>query len=122
MAPLKESTSITTNLRQSSLDDYGMKTAPSTASSRWNPKNWSRRTLIVAAVVVVVVIVAVIVGAVEGTKNAAYPDYTKLTYSLQDTFAGENFFDNFNYFDGYDPSAGFVQYVSSLYLPLPATH
>lgn len=33
-------------------------------------------------------------------------------YELQSTFAGETFFDNFNFYDSWDPTYGFVQYVS----------
>ena len=79
--------------------------------SKWNPKTWPRWALWTAIGATVVVVVAVIVGAVLGTKSGAYPDYGKLTYSLEDTYSGTDFFDNFDYFTGYDPSAGFVQYV-----------
>jgi len=49
---------------------------------------------------------------VEARRNR-YPSYTKLTYSIQDTYSGTSFFDNFDYFTGYDPSSGFVHYVDS---------
>lgn len=78
--------------------------------SRWNPRNWSKRTWIVAVVVAIVALIAIIVGAVEGTKSNAYPDYTPLNYSLTDTYSGANFFDNFQYWDTYDPAQGFVHY------------
>jgi len=33
------------------------------------------------------------------------------TYSLSDTWQGETFFDNFQFFDDADPNSGFVEYV-----------
>lgn len=42
-----------------------------------------------------------------------YPDYSALTYTLQDTYSGTSFFDGFDYFTGYDPTSGFVHYVDS---------
>ncbi|KAI9822580.1 MAG: hypothetical protein M1827_000299 [Pycnora praestabilis] len=83
----------------------------SPTGSRWHPRNWSRKMWIYVAVGIIILLVAVIVGAVEGTKDNAYPDYSKLDYSLQDTYSGSSFFDNFDYFTGYDPSGGFVHYV-----------
>ena len=97
--------------RQFSQDSFDVKTAPRQHTSRWNPRSWSKRAWIIAAVLAVLVLIAVIVGAVEGAKRDAYPTYTKLNYSLRDTYQGSNFFDNFDYFTGYDPSAGFVQLV-----------
>lgn len=87
----------------------------------WNPRYWRKRVW-AGVVIAILVILAIIIGvAVSQTKNNAYPDYTTLSYSLKDTswlsfFAyqrlyltivtvdGESFFDNFNYFTGYDPS------------------
>jgi hypothetical protein len=80
--------------------------------SRWNPKTWSKKGWIIAGTVVgAVVLLAVIVGAVEGSKATSYPDYSPLNYQLEDTYAGTDFFDNFDYFTGYDPAEGFVHYV-----------
>ncbi|OAA72598.1 Concanavalin A-like lectin/glucanase [Cordyceps fumosorosea ARSEF 2679] len=97
----------------------------------WNPRYWTRKVWI--AVVVVFVIIAVVIGVAVGvtvSKNNAYPSYKPLSYALQDTckyspeFAlcaqsnshvadsGEDFFDQFNYFNTYDPAHGFVHYVS----------
>ena len=79
-----------------------------------------------------VLAVGIVVVAVVVSRNNRYPDYNTLNYQLQDTcmsllvgclgvgwlsdslFAdeGKTFFDMFNYFTGYDPSSGFVQYVS----------
>ncbi|QUC20010.1 uncharacterized protein UV8b_04251 [Ustilaginoidea virens] len=76
----------------------------------WNPRFWTRRvwTWLCAAAVVIVIVIAV---AATVTKKKAYPDYSALNYSLQDTYAGETFFDQFNYRTGYDPAHGFVHYV-----------
>ncbi|KAF2494793.1 hypothetical protein BU16DRAFT_550608 [Lophium mytilinum] len=81
--------------------------------SKVNPKYWGRKVWIGVAVGAVVIIVAVIVGAVLGVRANAYPNYSKLTYSLSDDYSGTGFFDNFDYFTGYDPSSGFVHYVDS---------
>jgi len=95
--------------RQFSEDSLDVKTTPRQHTPRWNPRYWSKRAWAIVTLLAVLVIVAVIVGAVEGTKQDAYPTYTQLNYSLRDTFQGSNFFDNFDYFTGYDPAAGFVQ-------------
>ena len=73
--------------------------------------NWSKITIIGVIAATVHVLVAIIVGAVVGSKSTSYPDYTALSYTLQDTYSGTDFFDQFEYFTGYDPSAGFVHYV-----------
>lgn len=78
----------------------------------YDVRSWSLRRKLIVAACVVVIIIAVVVGAVEGTKAAAYPNYSQLDYTLQDTFSGSSFFDNFEYATS-DPSHGFVQYVDS---------
>ncbi len=78
-------------------------------TSRRNPKNWSRKCWIILAVCVIIIVIIVIVVAVVVTRENRYPDYSTLNYSLVDTFSGSSFFDNFDYFTGYDPAAGFVQ-------------
>lgn len=83
------------------------------SGSKWNPKNWSKLTIICVIVASLVAVAAIIVGAVLGTRVDAYPDYSALSYTLQDTYSGTDFFDNFDYFTGYDPSSGFVHYVDS---------
>lgn len=90
-----------------SIDSLGK--APTT--SKWNPKNWSKLTILGVVAAVIIVIVAVVVGAVLGTKANAYPDYSAINYTLVDTYSGTTFFDEFDYFTGYDPSSGFVHYV-----------
>jgi hypothetical protein len=61
------------------------------------------------AVLLLIVLVIVIVVAVVVSRDNRYPDYSKLNYNLVDTYSGTSFFDNFNYFTGYDPAQGFVQ-------------
>ena len=90
-------------------DGYGMPLHKS--SSRWNPKNWGRKMIIGVLAGVIILVVVIIVAAVLGSKANAYPDYSKLNYAVVDNYTGANFFDNFDYFTGYDPSAGFVHYV-----------
>ncbi|KID87651.1 glycoside hydrolase family 16 [Metarhizium guizhouense ARSEF 977] len=83
------------------------------ATSRpwWNPRYWTRKIWIAVVAVVVIVVVVIIAVAVTVTKKNAYPDYSPLTYNLQDTYGGQSFFDQFNYFTGYDPAHGLVHYV-----------
>ncbi|EMC92043.1 glycoside hydrolase family 16 protein [Baudoinia panamericana UAMH 10762] len=78
--------------------------------SRWKPKTWSWK-IWAAAAFSVLAVVAIVVGAVLGTEDSAYPKYSALTYTLQDTYSGTDFFNQFDYFTGYDPSLGFVHYV-----------
>ncbi|KAF2993411.1 hypothetical protein E8E14_000877 [Neopestalotiopsis sp. 37M] len=76
-----------------------------------NPLQWRKRTW---AGISVAIIVAVVIGVAVGvsvTKANRYPDYSALSYTLANTYSGTDFFDNFDYFEGYDPSSGFVHYV-----------
>jgi hypothetical protein len=77
----------------------------------YDPWGWSGRRKLIIGACVVVVIVAVIVGAVEGVKANAYPNYSQLNYTLIDSYSGSSFFDNFEYYTSTDPTNGFVQYV-----------
>ena len=89
---------------------------PSTAAthSKWNPLYWPTWVKLTGLGVTTIIIIAIIVGAVEATKSSgSYPDYSYLNYTIADNYTGTSFFDNFNYFTGYDPSAGFVHYVPS---------
>ncbi|KAI7189963.1 putative endo-1,3(4)-beta-glucanase [Hortaea werneckii] len=81
--------------------------------SKWAPKNWTKKTMIAVAIGVCVLIAVIIIAAVLGSRAASgsYPDYSPLNYTLKDTYHGTDFFDNFNYFTGYDPTSGFVHYV-----------
>jgi hypothetical protein len=80
--------------------------------SRWDPRGWSLKKKIFLAIGIVVVILAVILGAVLGVRANRYPNYSKLDYTLKDTYSGSSFFDNFEYFTAADPTHGFVQYVT----------
>ncbi|MCJ1246803.1 hypothetical protein MMC30_004012 [Trapelia coarctata] len=91
--------------------DYGNDYGTSPRGSRWDPRRWSRKSKIITAVSAVVLLIIIIVVAVVVSRNNRYPNYSKLNYQLQDTYQGTTFFDNFNYFTGYDPSQGFVHYV-----------
>ncbi|KAH8591483.1 glycoside hydrolase family 16 protein [Bisporella sp. PMI_857] len=78
----------------------------------WDIRYWSWKKWVILAAGIVVLIVVLIVGIVLGTrKNNSYPNYTALSYTLVDTYSEETFFDNFDYFTGYDPAAGLVHYV-----------
>lgn len=94
--------------------------------SKHHPRNWGKKTWIGVAVGSVILIVVIIVGAYFGVRNNVYPAYSRLTYTLEDTCKsflnhlcdaeahdtideGSTFFDNFDYFTGYDPAHGFVQ-------------
>ncbi|KAK4575093.1 hypothetical protein LTR86_000945 [Recurvomyces mirabilis] len=79
--------------------------------SKWSPRNWSKKIWIIVGIVAAIIVAVIIIGAVVGTQKSAYPDYSPLSYTLQDTFHGSSFFDNFDYFTGYDPTHGFVHYV-----------
>ncbi|KAH6654982.1 concanavalin A-like lectin/glucanase domain-containing protein [Truncatella angustata] len=79
--------------------------------SKWDPRGWRKRTWAGIAAVLIIAIIAGVVAGVLVAKANRYPDYSKLSYSLEDTYSGTDFFDNFDYFEGYDPTSGFVHYV-----------
>jgi hypothetical protein len=80
----------------------------------YNVKYWGKKAWLIAGAIIVAIIVIIIVVAVVETKANRYPDYTKLDYTLSETYSGADFFtSNFDYFTGYDPSSGFVHYVPS---------
>lgn len=81
---------------------------PSPRGSKWNPKTWSRKTILIALGVAAIALIVLIVALYFGLKDEAYPNYTALSYTLQDTYSGSDFFDSFDYFTGYDPTYGFV--------------
>lgn len=115
------------------------------APSKWNPKSWGLKTKIGVAVGVIAVIIAIIVGAYYGVRNNKYPNYSKLNYSLQKTCKtwtrhglhmpylvatsaclsmltswtdeGTTFFDDWDFYNTYDPTNGWVQYVFPLQFP-----
>ncbi|KAF7524147.1 hypothetical protein G7054_g11513 [Neopestalotiopsis clavispora] len=80
-------------------------------NSNWDPRGWGWKKWAGVALVLIVAIIAGVVAGVLVAKANRYPDYSKLTYTLEDTYSGEDFFDNFDYFEGYDPTSGFVHYV-----------
>lgn len=52
----------------------------------WNPRYWTRKIWIaVVGIVVIIIVVIVAVAVALSKKNNAYPDYSPLTYNLQDT-------------------------------------
>jgi hypothetical protein len=52
---------------------------------RWfDVRYWSKKTLILSALALVIIIVVVVAVAVVEVKKNAYPDYSKLNYSLVD--------------------------------------
>ncbi|KAL8348728.1 hypothetical protein RB601_002297 [Gaeumannomyces tritici] len=83
------------------------------------PRAWKKRTWgLLAGVVVLIVVIAVAVPMLQQQAELerrawfnTYPDYARLNYSLSDNYSGAKFFDNFNYFTGYDPTGGHVHYV-----------
>lgn len=87
---------------------YKAYNAPSPRGSKYNPKNWSRKTVLIALGVAIVALIVLIVAIYFGVHDKSYPDYTPLAYHLQDTYSGQDFFQNFDYFTGYDPTYGFV--------------
>ncbi|EPE33256.1 Concanavalin A-like lectins/glucanase [Glarea lozoyensis ATCC 20868] len=80
----------------------------------YDVKGWGKKVWIGVAAAVVILIIVIVVPVVVTNKKNKYPDYSRLSYSVSETYSGENFFDNFDYFTGYDPSSGFVHYVDSV--------
>ncbi|PFH60752.1 hypothetical protein XA68_10460 [Ophiocordyceps unilateralis] len=87
----------------------------------WDPRCWRKRIWAVVIGGLIIVLAIVIAVAVALSGHGAYPDYKPVAYALRDTYEGETFFDQFNYFTGYDPgltvgpicvaAKGFVHYV-----------
>jgi len=91
--------------------DVGRDYVPLQRSSKWNPLHWPKWTWLAAFLLLAAVAIGLGVGITEGTKNKKYPSYTTLNYTIADNYTGTSFFNNFDYFTGYDPSSGFVHYV-----------
>ncbi|KAI0977189.1 concanavalin A-like lectin/glucanase domain-containing protein [Xylaria arbuscula] len=79
----------------------------------WRASHWRKRTWAIVGLVAAIILIIVIVVPVKVTEANRYPNYSKLDYSLADEYSGSTFFDNFDYFTGYDPAQGFVHYVPS---------
>jgi len=77
----------------------------------WDLRSWTKKQLLLAGLGVVIIVAIVIVIAVVVSKKNEYPNYSQINYTLKDTFSGTSFFDNFDYFTGYDPTDGFVHYL-----------
>ena len=88
--------------------DYG---SPAPRRSKFDPRGWTRKTILIALGVAIVALIVLIVAIYFGVQNNSYPDYAPLTYTLQDTYSGPDFFDNFDYFTGWDPTQGFVSWT-----------
>lgn len=78
----------------------------------YNPLHWTVRRKLISLFVAIVIIVVIVVGSYEGIRANRYPDYNPLKYTLKDTYSGQSFFDQFNYFTEQDPTNGFVVYVN----------
>ncbi|KAH8166553.1 hypothetical protein CIB48_g1705 [Xylaria polymorpha] len=77
----------------------------------WKPRFWRKRTWVIVGVIFAIILIIVIVVPVKVTEANRYPNYSKLDYALADEYSGSTFFDQFDYFIGYDPAQGFVHYV-----------
>ncbi|KAK3939545.1 putative glycosidase [Diplogelasinospora grovesii] len=83
----------------------------------YDVRGWARWVWAVVVGLIIAIIVAIVVAVVVTNNQKAnrYPDYSKLNYTLADTYSGTTFFDKFDYFNTYDPAGGFVHYVDSSY-------
>lgn len=61
-------------------------------------KGLSKKTWLIIGGVAVAVIVVVIVVPVEVAELNEYPNYSKINYTLSETYSGADFFDQFDYF------------------------
>ncbi|EFX03507.1 beta-glucanase [Grosmannia clavigera kw1407] len=91
------------------MDAYRGYSAPWWDVRFWSNKIWA--ALVGGLVVIIVIVVPVAVVESRKHSKSAYPTYSKINYTLSDTYSDENFFDKFDYFSGYDPANGFVHYV-----------
>jgi hypothetical protein len=101
-----ENSDLSSQLLKPSMAYYD---GDSSHRSGWNPRSWGRGRWCACGLLIVVVVVAAVVGAVLGVRTTRYPDYSKLAYSLQDTYQGESFFDNFDYFTGWGKFEAFLR-------------
>jgi len=102
------------NIQMGAPPAYKVDREDSLAPRWWDIREWSRKKLILTGAGLIAVIIILVVVIVEETKKNAYPNYTTLNYTLAATYSGTDFFSsNFDYFNTYDPSAGFVHYVDA---------
>ncbi|KAK3348916.1 beta-glucanase [Lasiosphaeria hispida] len=80
---------------------------------KWGSLAWAGA--VIAAIAVTAVIVVPVLVTRRNNSADRYPNYTRLSYSLRETYQTKNFFDNFNYRTGDDPTHGHVHYVGSDY-------
>ncbi|KAL0944008.1 putative endo-1,3(4)-beta-glucanase [Colletotrichum truncatum] len=93
------------------MADYGYSNESKKSAAWWDPRGWKKRVWAgVSAAIIIIIVIIVAVVVTQNNKNR-YPDYSKLSYKLSDTYSGETFFDKFNYFNTYDPTGGMVHYV-----------
>lgn len=78
------------------------------------PRTWGKKTYAALALILAAIIVAIVVPVVVTKKSSAkgYPNYSRINYKLQETWSGESFFDNFDFYNKTDPTLGFVTYVA----------
>ncbi|KAH9241624.1 glycoside hydrolase family 16 protein [Colletotrichum gloeosporioides 23] len=98
------------------MGDYGFsneRLAQRPATAWWDPRGWTKRIWAGVSAAIIILIVIIVAVAVTQANANRYPDYSKLSYTLSDTYSGEDFFDKFNYFNTYDPTGGMVHYVGS---------
>lgn len=75
------------------------------------PRTWGKKTYAALVLLIAAIVVAIVVPLVVVKKKPGYPDYYKINYKLQETWSGDSFFTNFDYFIKPDPTQGFVNYV-----------
>jgi hypothetical protein len=64
---------------------YDLNSAQADRDPHWfDVRYWSKKALVISALALVVIVVIVIAVAVVEVKKNAYPDYSKLNYSLVD--------------------------------------
>ena len=98
---------------QPSTKYYGYQQPVDQAPQRpqWTPR---KKLFVGLAVFAAAAIIAIVIGVPVGVtrKKNQYPDYSRVSYKLQDTMQGESFFDGFTFYSGQDPTHGFVQYLN----------
>lgn len=78
-----------------------------------SPRTWGKKTYAALLLIVAAIVVAIVVPVVVTKKSSAgvYPTYYPINYKLQETWTGESFFGNFDFYTKPDPTQGFVTYV-----------